>query len=197
MTNGYYKILYWIPIISMSSALLIIFLIPKFFALITVNFNCSSLNKYALTKLWHIAVLKQLKDPTKPLRLALKEYQPLIDKDIPKDLKLKSSHKNYCRRAIPEILLCLCIVILGLSYLSYDLHPLACVRQPEEVLITYNSTTKKVELEISDKLVIFQIVTGFVILLLVILYAKQKHLGCKKGEANQKQQLSDYGCIRT
>ena len=25
------------------------------------------------------------------------------------------------------------------------------------------------------------------------LYAKQKHLGCKKGEANQKQQLSDYG----
>ena len=25
-----------------------------------------------------------------------------------------------------------------------------------------------------------------------ILNAKQKHLGCKKGEANQKQQLSDY-----
>ena len=25
--------------------------------------------------------------------------------------------------------------------------------------------------------------------------AKQKHLGCKKGEANQKQQLSDYGYI--
>ena len=23
-------------------------------------------------------------------------------------------------------------------------------------------------------------------------YAKQKHLGCKKGEVNQKQQLSDY-----
>ena len=23
-------------------------------------------------------------------------------------------------------------------------------------------------------------------------YTKQKHLGCKKGEANQKQQLSDY-----
>ena len=25
--------------------------------------------------------------------------------------------------------------------------------------------------------------------------AKQKHLGCKKGKANQKQQLSDYGYI--
>ena len=29
----------------------------------------------------------------------------------------------------------------------------------------------------------------------VSLYAKQKHLGCKKGETNQKQQLSDYGYI--
>ena len=26
---------------------------------------------------------------------------------------------------------------------------------------------------------------------------KQKHLGCKKGKANQKQQFSDYRCIRT
>ena len=32
-----------------------------------------------------------------------------------------------------------------------------------------------------------------------IIYAKvkQKHLGCKKGEANQKQQLSDYGYIHS
>ena len=29
------------------------------------------------------------------------------------------------------------------------------------------------------------------------LNAKQKHLGCKKGEANQKQQLSDYKSIRS
>ena len=28
-------------------------------------------------------------------------------------------------------------------------------------------------------------------------YAKQKHLGCKKGEANQKQQLSDYKSIHS
>ena len=27
--------------------------------------------------------------------------------------------------------------------------------------------------------------------------AKQKHLGCKKGEANQNQQLSDYGYIHS
>ena len=28
----------------------------------------------------------------------------------------------------------------------------------------------------------------------VKLNAKQKHLGCKKGKANQKQQSSDYTC---
>ena len=28
-------------------------------------------------------------------------------------------------------------------------------------------------------------------------YAKQKHLGCKKGEANQKQQLSAFSYIAT
>ena len=32
---------------------------------------------------------------------------------------------------------------------------------------------------------------------LVTLYAKKKHLGCKKGKANQKQQLSDYEYIHS
>ena len=32
-------------------------------------------------------------------------------------------------------------------------------------------------------------------MLIYILYTKQKHLWCKKGEANQKQQLSDYIAI--
>ena len=35
----------------------------------------------------------------------------------------------------------------------------------------------------------------YIIWSLVIYNAKQKHLGCKKGKANQKQQLSDYGYI--
>ena len=38
---------------------------------------------------------------------------------------------------------------------------------------------------------------GFRVISTLIIYAKQKHLGCKKGEANQKQQLSDYRCLRT
>ena len=41
------------------------------------------------------------------------------------------------------------------------------------------------------------IVTLWSVFLNLVTYsnAKQKHLGCKKGEANQKQQLSDYGYI--
>ena len=35
----------------------------------------------------------------------------------------------------------------------------------------------------------------FLVLVIAYYYAKQKHLGCKKGKANQKQQLSDYGYI--
>ena len=31
----------------------------------------------------------------------------------------------------------------------------------------------------------------------VHIYTKQKHLGCKKGKANQKQQLSDYKSIHS
>ena len=35
------------------------------------------------------------------------------------------------------------------------------------------------------------------LMFLVYINAKQKHLGCKKGEANQKQQLSDYKSIHS
>ena len=174
LTNKRYKIIYCVLFAAMSAALLYFF-VPKFMTLITVNCNRGSFNKNELTKLWHIAILEQLKDLTKPLKLSLKEYQPLIDKGIPEDLKLISSCKNCCRRAIPEILLCLCVVILGLFYLSYDLHPLACVSQPEEAHITYNSTTKRVKLEISDELLIFQKVTGFFVFSLVLLHLFLAH----------------------
>ena len=35
---------------------------------------------------------------------------------------------------------------------------------------------------------------GCLVGITVYIDAKQKHLGCKKGEANQKHQLSDYTC---
>ena len=35
----------------------------------------------------------------------------------------------------------------------------------------------------------------YVAVIQLYIYANQKHLGCKKGEANQKQQLSGYEYI--
>ena len=172
VTNRYYRFLYWALFIALIAAL-VGFLVTKFIVLITVCCNRGSFNKYGLTKLWHIAILKQLKNPTKPLKLALKDYQPLLDEGIPKDLELptrESKCKNCCRLAIPGFLLCFCVLILGLSYLSYDLHPLACVSQPEEARISYNSTTKRVELEFSDELANFQKAMGVVVIILVIMY---------------------------
>ena len=175
VTNRYYRFLYWALIMAMSAALLG-FLVTKFIALITVSCNCKNFNKYELTKLWHIAVLEELKDriksPSKQLNFPLKNYQALINKDIRQGIpeSLKTRSRNYCRLVIPGILLWFCVVILGLSYLSYDLHPLACISQPKEELIKYNSTTKRVELEFPDKLASFQKDIGITVLILILFY---------------------------
>ena len=209
-TNYYYRFLYWMLIIAMSAALFG-FLVTKFIALITVSCNCRSFNKCELTKLWHIAILEQLRDRTKPnnhqspqparnenplgqceendhdvlqnpfsqgnnhtqpyhsnsLKFDLKEYQPLLDEDVTKGTQggFKSSCKNYCRLALPGILLFLSVTIMGLSYLSYDLHPLACIRQSEE-FIKYNATSKRVELEFSDALMDFQKAVAIIVFIL-------------------------------
>ena len=176
VTKQYYRLLYWALIIAMSVALLW-FLGTKFNALITVSCNCKNFNKYELTKLWHIAVLEELKDriksqSTEQLNFPLKNYQALINKGIRQGIpeSLKTRSRNYCRLVIPGILLCFCVVILGLSYLSYDLHPLACISQPKEELIKYNSTTKRVELEFPDKLASFQKDVGISVLILILFY---------------------------
>ena len=59
-------------------------------------------------------------------------------------------------------------MIMGLSYLSYDLHPLACIVIPAEEHIQYDATTKSVHLEFSDQLRTFQAVAGWVVLGLTI-----------------------------
>ena len=58
-----------------------------------------------------------------------------------------------------------------------------------EVMYHFN---EQVDFKISSKLI--QASKGFNAYIFVGTsnYAKQKHLGCKKGEANQKQQSSDY-----
>ena len=95
-------------------------------------------------------------------------YQTLLEQEaksnVLEGLGCCSRFANFCRQIIPGILLCLSVMIMGLSYLSYDLHPLACIVIPAEEYIQYNATTKKVQLEFSHRLRTFQAVAGWVVL---------------------------------
>ena len=102
----------------------------------------------------------------------LKVYQALLDQDVQSDilkgLGFCSWFANFCRQIIPGILLCLSVAMMGLSFLSYDLHPLACIVVPAEDFIQYNATTKSVILEFSHHLKDFQITAGWIVLGLTI-----------------------------
>ena len=110
----------------------------------------------------------------KPLKFELKDYQSLLSEEVTsnilKGLGYRSRCTNFCRQSIPHILLFLSTVILGLSYLSYDLHPLACVVRPADKFISYNATTKRVEIEFSSHLRDFQKAAGGTVLGLVLLF---------------------------
>ena len=67
VTNYYYRGIYWLLIAIMSTALGI-YLVTKLMALVTVSCLCKkdgctcAVNKQGLTKLWHIAILEQMKN---------------------------------------------------------------------------------------------------------------------------------------
>ena len=104
------------------------------------------------------------------------DYQPLLSEEVTNDIFkglgccLKCT--DFCRQSLPKILLLLLVVILGLSYLSYDLHPLACVVGPAEDFISYNATKKRVELKFSSHLRDFQKATGIVVTILAIIFLR-------------------------
>ena len=54
------------------------------------------------------------------------------------------------------------------------------------------ATIKLVNLVVQLQLIDYNILA-----IMIYINAEQKHLGCKKGEANQKQQLSDYEYIHS
>ena len=70
-----------------------------------------------------------------------------------------------------------------------------CTRYEDryQIIICAYSTCKAFELPSLYNIMFYDLIS----ISIAYITAKQKHLGCKKGEANQKQQLSDYRCIRT
>ena len=176
-----------------------------------------SMSKHGLTKLWHIAICQHLINPVdknsenQPFEdqeqasiskqgnaeLArwqhdIDFYQELVNKDIPDDIVEELNFcKNCFRLIIPYILLILLVTILCLSYLSFDLHPLACITKPVEEIITYDNETNAVELEFSDKLSTYQRTAGYLCLSLGLMFSicVKIFFYCTKLVVNDLQQL--------
>ena len=97
-------------------------------------------------------------------------YDKLLQQHIPNDVVEDISNWDYrCRSIIPYILLSSLVAILCIAYLSFDLHPLACILEPEEELMTYEENS--VELKFSFSLLIFQKVVAGIVIFLAIVFA--------------------------
>ena len=97
-------------------------------------------------------------------------YDELLDDDKELDIAIDklSCWNNFCRSIIPYLLLILLTAILCLAYLSFDLHPLACIGDPKDELITYHAN--RVKLRFSDSLSIFQKVAAILVFILVVTF---------------------------
>ena len=215
-TKDYYRVLYWMLLTAVIVALVGFFII-KFVTLITISsgFGCEwcsckcSTFKHGLTKLWQIALCKQLINPIQGKRnpgegsqlqsveanankydvhskqnsiIGLGSencddktvkahqcnatcYQKWLDGDIPDDIvKELGCCKGFLRTLIPYVLLVLLVTLMCLAYLSFDLHPLACIT--EEELITYDFKKNAVELEVSHQLSDYRTSAGYLFLVL-------------------------------
>ena len=185
-TSESYKFLYWMVIIVLMMIIIILFLI-KLISLIVVNSCCgcwSSTFKHGLTKLWYIAIhrklIKLIKSQTSLSsqstedgiinndNIIINSYDKMLKEDIPDHIVETLSCKNYCRSIIPYILLLISIAIMCLAYSSYDMHPLACLVEPDKELITYEES--KVELKFSTFLLFYQKLGGILVLSLGIIF---------------------------
>ena len=162
-TSDSYKLLYWMVIIALAVIMSGLFLI-KFISLIVVSSGCgfkccsymSSTFKHGLTKLWHMAIHQKLiKLHPDQITTDIDYYDEMLKEDIPDNIVKTLSCKNYCRSIIPYVLLVLSLTIMCTAYSSFDLHPLACIFEPDEELVTYQ-VNGKVELKFSTTLLIYQ-----------------------------------------
>ena len=180
-TSDYYKFLYWM-VITVTLIVLIGYSTTKLITLLMVSNNCGcqcctcrcSTLKHGLTILWHIAIHQQIvcrllnEKRNLPRKDAL-AYDKLLKEPIPNSIVEGINYwKNLCRSVTPYILLLLLVTILCLAFLSFDLHPLACISEPEEESITYEEN--RVELQFSTNLLILQKVNAILAAVLAIVF---------------------------
>ena len=93
----------------------------------------------------------------------------LLHQDIPHE-QIEKCYRQRAAMIIPILLLVLLVMTMGVSFLSYDLHPLGCLLAPDEKDIKYKNTTKSVDVQFPDKLQDFQKAAGFAAAFLAAIY---------------------------
>ena len=178
LTSDYYVTLYWM-LLSVFMGTLVFYATSKLFALWSVTSSDS------LTDLWHMGVMKHLKEPMKKatysaddaVRLA-KCYRNLLSKEVPENVsdEMKKLFIVKRRKSTPYWSLMILVSALMFGALSYDLHPLSCINGIPEESISYNNITQTVELRFSGSVIIYQrvgVFITFVLLVALILFAGQ------------------------
>ena len=133
-SSYYYRFLYWMLLVALISALAG-FAISKVITLINVGIVSP---ENALTRLWHIAVFKHLESNHKgDAQWSMVESSM---KNLPFSVfdEIKHGCANCCRAFFAFLVLFMLIVGMALSYLSYDLHPLVCIRGEKDAYIEYH-----------------------------------------------------------
>jgi len=171
VTKEYYRFLYWMSIIALGIGLLII-LVVKLVTFVKLGLE---FNSYTLTKLWHMAVTEHLKEASSTssnnsdVKTENKMYETLLKSNAPDDDKM-SIRDKILKTVVPCALTVVMVCIMFFFFLSYDLHPLACIKEPGSGTIGYKSNATRVIINYPDSLLTFQRASFVIIFSLICVH---------------------------
>ena len=194
-SSYYYKFLYWMLLVALISALVGV-VISKVITLINIGIISP---ENALTRLWHIAILKHLEDHEGEAEWSLAQSSMKNLERIPIGVfdKIKDGCKNFLRTLCTFFVLLTLVAGMTFSYLSYDLHPLACIRGEKDTFIQYHpgkNNTGRVEMNLSKRLRHFQLASGIIVASLafiMLLLALGFYYASKKIVEDMKKDVKD------
>ena len=154
-TSTYYVALYWM-LLATFSVILLFYCTSKSLALWNITSH---------TNLWHMAVMKQLREHIKDNQLQSynKVYQNLLSDTIPTSVEGKIKKIPGVRgiKLIPWFSLMGLTSAMVLGALSYDLHLISCIDGIPEDSISYDNATQTVEFRYKKSVLDFQKASAF------------------------------------
>ena len=166
-TSSYYVTLYWMLLITFSTILLF-YGVSKFLALWNID------NLDSLTDLWHMAVLKHIKQIGEDANYSEREaenmakcYKDMLSTNISQATnydEMKKMPAIKIRKLMPYLSLIGLISTMVFSALSYDLHLVSCISGIPDHSINYDNATQTVELRFTDDVIDFQQIGVFLAL---------------------------------